>query len=176
MKFQEIVRRLTGFSCPIFGVSWNPSEAAVTKARRVITFLEDRRVLYVPSEMEVPDYCVRSIIEIRHFLTSELSGLDSDSELSKTLRAMRAACRKFLNTVQADDHRIVTFGGHHNHWASWEFNGALGELRGVFGIHIAQLATQHGLDVEDDLAFILPTRDDSKRAIRQKDKHVDELP
>lgn len=40
--------------------------------------------------------------------------------------------------------------------ASWEFNGAVGELRGVFGIHIAQLAAQYGIDVEDDLASILP--------------------
>jgi hypothetical protein len=36
------------------------------------------------------------------------------------------------------------------------FNGALGEMRGVFGIHIAKLAAQYGLDVEDDLASILP--------------------
>jgi hypothetical protein len=37
---------------------------------------------------------------------------------------------------------------------------ALGELRGVFGIHIAKLAAEYGLDIEDDLASILPARDD----------------
>jgi hypothetical protein len=93
-------------------------------------------------------------------LTDELNTLNVDSELARSLRAMRAACRKFLDTVQ-DDERILDYGGHHNHFASWTFNGALGELRGVFGIHIAQLAAEYGLDVEDDLAEILPGKDDA---------------
>jgi plasmid maintenance system antidote protein VapI len=39
------------------------------------------------------------------------------------------------------------------------FNSALGELRGVIGIHIAAIAAQHGLDIEGDLATILPATD-----------------
>ncbi|WP_139165767.1 DUF6650 family protein [Chromobacterium amazonense] len=58
MKFREIISRITGFSIPIFGIQWNPPEAECAAAKRVLTFLEDRRVLYVPSEMEVPHYCV----------------------------------------------------------------------------------------------------------------------
>ena len=49
MIFREIRERLTGISCPIFGVSWNPSETERTKAIKIIRFLEDRRVLYNPS-------------------------------------------------------------------------------------------------------------------------------
>lgn len=156
MKFQEIASRLTGFSTPVFGVQWNPPESQRAVARRVIAFLEDRRVLFVPSEMEVPGHCVQSILRIREFLTQELGGLDSDQPLAQSLRAMRAACRKCLATVEADDRRIIEFGAHYNHYASWIFNGAIGELRGVFGIHIATLAVAHGLDVEGDLASILP--------------------
>ena len=72
---------------------------------------------------------------------------------------MRAACRKFLNDVGDENGDIVRFGAHPGHYASWIFNGALGELRGVFGIHIARLAAHHGLDVEDELASILPAQD-----------------
>lgn len=160
MKFQEIVNRLTGISIPVFGISWNPPKLQVSVARRVITFLEDRRVLYVPSQMEMPDYCIRSVLEIRQFLTEELANLESSTELVASLRAMRASCRKFLNTVGDERGDIVMFGGHAGHWASWVFNGALGELRGVFGIHLARIAAQHGLDVEDDLASILPAQDE----------------
>lgn len=159
MKFNEITQRVTGISIPIFGIQWNPPEVQVTTARRVITFLEDRRVLYVPSEMETPYYCIKSILEIRNFLTEELAKLQSSTELSESLRAMRAACRKFLETVGDERSDVAIFGGQHGHWASWVFNGALGELRGVFGIHITRLAAHHGLDVEDDLARILPNRD-----------------
>lgn len=155
MRFKEVLARLTGLSSPVFGVSWNPPELHIQVARRVIAFLEDRRVLFVPSEMEVPDHCVRSVLEIRRFLTTELQSLDGDSELADSLRALRAACRKFMDNVGARSD-IIVFGAHRGHWASWEFNGALGELRGVFGIHIARLAATHGLDVEGELASILP--------------------
>lgn len=37
MKFSEIAQRLTGISCPIFGVSWTAPEAEVTVARRPAT-------------------------------------------------------------------------------------------------------------------------------------------
>lgn len=43
---------------------------------------------------------------------------------------------------------------------SWVFNGALGELRGVFGVHLARLAVAYGIDVEDDLGSILPGEDE----------------
>lgn len=160
MKFQEIISRVTGLSVPIFGLQWNPPEAECAVARRVLTFLEDRRVLYVPSEMELPDHCVESVLRIREFLTAELGKLSNDQDLSQSLRAMRAACRKFLHTVEADDRRAIHFGAHQGHYASWVFNGAVGELRGVFGVHIARLAASHGLDVEDELATILPAETD----------------
>ncbi|WP_281184082.1 DUF6650 family protein [Trichlorobacter lovleyi] len=156
MKFREIVARVNGLSCPIFGAQWVPSEAECAVARRVLAFLEDRRVLYVPSEMELPHHCVESILQIRQFLTTEIGKLEADRELTLSLRAMRAACRKFLTTVEADRGKIIKFGAHQDHYASWVFNGAVGELRGVFGIHVARLAATHGLDVENDLASILP--------------------
>jgi hypothetical protein len=40
------------------------------------------------------------------------------------------------------------------------FITALGELRGSFGIHLATLATSYGLDMEDELASILPATPD----------------
>lgn len=73
---------------------------------------------------------------------------------------MRLACRKFLNTAQAEEAgRISRFADSPGHYAIWEFNQALGEMRGIFGIHIARIAAQYGLDVENDLAKILPESD-----------------
>jgi hypothetical protein len=73
---------------------------------------------------------------------------------------MRTACRKFIESVgeQRGSELIVPTssaifkGG----TTSWVFNQSLGELRGVFGLHIAQLAVRYGLDVPDELATILP--------------------
>lgn len=160
MKFGEIANRLTGISTPFGGASWQPAEMEISAARRVIAFLEDRRVLYEPEQMEVPYHCVHSVIEIRHRLSDELGKLDGSSELAASLRAMRVACRKFLERVGTDGRD----GIHHaNGWGfhSWTFGSALGELRGTFGVHVARIAAAFKLDVEDRLASILPANADT---------------
>jgi hypothetical protein len=160
MKFKEIINRVTGLSVPIFGIQWNPKELEVEKARRVIAFLEDKRVLYKPDSMEVPEHCVDSVLDIRRFLTNEISNLKSDTELSKNLRAMRAACRKFLDSISEEEREIVRYARQQGHWASWKFYNDLGIMRGVFSVHITQIAVSYGLDVEDELAVILPNLDE----------------
>ena len=45
--------------------------------------------------------------------------------------------------------------------AGWRFNQALGEMRGVFGIHVARLAVAYGLDVDEPLASVLPLDPDA---------------
>lgn len=159
MKFNEIANRLTGISTPLGGISWQVSESEISAARRVVSFLEDRRVLYAPDEMEVPSHCVHSVMDIRRFLSSELGKLDSGSEFAASLRAMRTACRKFLERVGVDGREVALYANHHGHWASWTFYGALGEMRGTIGIHLARIATQFKLDIEDNLASILPATD-----------------
>ncbi len=152
MKFSEVARRVTGFSCPIFGVSWDPGVAKVTAARRVLVYLEDRRVLFAPFEAESPGHCVQSILDMRHFLTTELAQLDDkEDDIAPHLRAMRASCRRFLRSTDVLADRGPFYGSH-----EWVFNQALGELRGTFGVHIAMLSSKFGIDVEDDLATILP--------------------
>jgi hypothetical protein len=117
MKFSEIANRLTGISTPLLGVSWQPTDLEVSAARRVIAFLEDRRVLYAPEEMEMPEHCVRSVLEIRHFLSDEIGKHDSSSGFAASLRAMRAACRKFLDRVGVDGREVALYANHHGHWA-----------------------------------------------------------
>jgi len=158
MKFKEIGKRLTGFSIPVIGVSWNPDNTSKDIAKRVISFLEDRRVLYYPGEMELPHYCVSSIIEIRRFLTEQIPAV-SDKNLQDSLKAMRNACRKFLDIVDEKEEQRK-YGGQYNNWANWVFFGAIGEVRGVFGIHIAKIAASYKLDIENDLASILPDIED----------------
>ncbi len=138
MTFKEIASKITGFSFPIFGLSWNPSKSEIEVARKVMTFLEDRRVLYVVYELELPKHCAESVIKIREFLTEQLFDLDEKSELGTTLRAMRSACRKFLNTIQSqyyfdNDSRLSGMG------EQIHFYNAMGELRATMGVLIAKI-------------------------------------
>lgn len=155
LRLKQIIRRITGISTPVFGVSWTPPEAERTIAQELVTFLEDRRVLYNPMQLECPHHCVDSVLEIRRESTSLLGRVPSNSDLPPSLRAMRAACRKFLDSTDGQHGRHgpihVPFGR-----SDWVFISALGELRGVIGMHLARIAVAYGLDLERDLATILP--------------------
>lgn len=158
MNPKQILNRLTGISTPVFGLSWKPSVSDVDAARRVIVFLEDRRVLYVPYAVELAPECIASVIEIRRFLT-EIIGLGGLAErFEEHLRAMRAAARQFLTDMgvrndREDLWRPARYGPGHDEWV---LNQALGELRARFGVHIAQIAVMHDLSVEEPLASALP--------------------
>lgn len=154
MEYKEIISRLTGFTTPIFGASWNPPVADITVARRVMSFLEDRRVFYNPYHMEVEYQCIDSVLKTRKFLTETIGGLSDKSELASHLRAIRAACREFVDAVGGPGHprRGRRFHGPFE----VEFFQALGQLRAMAGIHIGAIAVMYGLSVEGSLAEILP--------------------
>ncbi len=79
--------------------------------------------------------------------------------LPSTCRAIRAACRKFLDNMNTNNNsrRIL-----HPHWPGpfeSEFFTDLGELRGAIGLHIGAIAVMYGVDVEGELANTLPARE-----------------
>jgi len=155
IPFLELTSRLTGFSTPIFGVSWDPPKLDVDVARRLLTILEDRRVLFAPHELEVPRHAVESVLQIREHLTAALTEVDHSSQLGQSLAAMRGACRQFLDQVRsmrADGSSFMSLPL----FDQWLLGSALGELRAVFGIHIGQIAMSYGIDVEPQLAELLP--------------------
>ena len=148
LKGQAIARRLTGISCPIAGISWTPPVDEQDKARRLLTFLEDRRALYHPYHMEVGPYVIESILKIRERLTVDLEAVSKSSVLGESLSAMRAACRAFLDKTQKTDMRRYFMNG--------LIIDALAELRTRFGVHIARLACAYDLEIDEPLTSTLP--------------------
>lgn len=157
MRFKEVASRLTGFSVPLFGVSWNPPEPEVAAARRVLAFLEDRRVLFNPYDLEVVGQCIHSVVNIRSFLTEEVGRLSSESKLAEHLRGIRAACRRFLDRVSSGPDSMRR--PHYGRSLDSDFLTRLGELRMSVGHRVAAIALMYGLDIEGELADTLPEVD-----------------
>lgn len=142
----------TGVGAFGFSLNWEKVPGDKEVARRVVTFLEDRRLLFGDRHCEDELHCVRSAIEIRQFLTDELAKAKPGKSLEQSLRAMRIAMRAF---VEAAGPNAVKFGYHHGHMTD-PFSLALGELRSLVGLHLEVIANQYGIDIEPDLAQILP--------------------
>ena len=111
-------------------------------------------MLYNPYHFAVADQSIQSVLEIRGFLTEVIGQLPSDSKLGEHLRAIRAACRTFLDDTSPGSRRIrrPRWGGPFES----AFFTALGELRASIGVHIAAIVVMNGLDLEGELAGVLP--------------------
>ncbi len=155
ISFKKIAQTITGVSTPVFGVSWNPPEDKRDIVRDVVTFLEDKRALYYEYYREYGPWVNDSVLAMRAELTAALKRCADDQELAGPLRALRAACRKFLDKMDPNARRI--HHPYHHEPAIWT---ALGEMRGVFGVHLSRLCVAYGVDVEPELATIFPKPDE----------------
>jgi hypothetical protein len=121
-------------------------------ARRVVTFLEDRRLLFGERHFEDELHCVHSAIEIRRFLTDELTKAKPGRSLAESLRAMRVAMRAFVDAAGLN----ARYFSYHDQVGIDRFSLALGELRSLVGLHLALISDQYAIEMEPDLAQILP--------------------
>jgi hypothetical protein len=158
IKLAELARRITGFSVPGFGVQWTPPKSERESVRALLTFLEDRRVLYTPESLEVVGEVERSVHEIRRRCTEILTELSEQSPAVLAIRTIRGACRSFLDEPRADFRNLYPrdFGDFRDRAA---FFTALGELRARVGVQVAILAVRYGIELEAALAAIVPLED-----------------
>jgi hypothetical protein len=149
LKGRELATRLTGISTPIGGISWKPPADERDKARRLLVYLAGQRALHYPYNKEIGTFVVQSVLDTRERITRDLEALSMDSLLRETLRAMQTVCRKFLDENQSPS---AGYG--------WPYEAqllsTLGELRALFGIHIARIACAYDLEVDACLEGVLP--------------------
>jgi hypothetical protein len=157
----ETARRITGISVPFGGITWaDPGPSDAQKVREFILFLEDRRVLYNAHDLEVVSQVEHSIHDIREQCTRTLQALPPRAFGVIPVRSIREAGRRFHDD-QNEEFRFFDLDGHrhgrrHAREGSPGFFTALGAFRAIVGLQVAQLAAHYDIDVEGDLATVLP--------------------
>ncbi|MBU2688668.1 MAG: hypothetical protein KKF41_13905 [Actinobacteria bacterium] len=151
----SVAKNVTGFSTPVFGLNWNPPKDKRQAVAALITYLEDKRVLYVPHDMEYECWAAESVLQVREELTRTLQAFPLDDDLSRPIKSMQAACRMFLDLMGPPMGRGRFFDDQ-NMWV------AIGQLRGMFGAELAKLSLAYGVEVEGELAGIIPYQDDEE--------------
>ncbi|UCI24126.1 DUF6650 family protein [Mesorhizobium sp. B2-8-5] len=96
-------RKVTGFSTPLGGIQWSdPGLGESEIVRRFLMFLEDRRVLYNPFDMETEAEVGHPIHQIREEGTKTIQALSADAFAVVPLRAIREAGRRFHDEGHED--------------------------------------------------------------------------
>lgn len=150
------VRRITGFSIgPFGGLQWaDPGPSDREKVRQFLVFLEDRRVLYNPDELEVRSQVDSSVGRIREECVKSLQSLGERDFATVPIRAIQQACRRFQDESHLQFKHLMTYPRMDEPNAG--FFTALGGMRSTIGYQVALLAGHYNLDVGPELAQILP--------------------
>ena len=151
MKIKKALKHIKSISTPFGGLSWDISTTEREVIRKLIIFLEDRAVLFNPYQLEDLRWVIKSISEIRQYLTETLQKLDETTPLIYYLKAMRASCRKFMNNT-----KDCKFGGMIE---KAETFASLGEVRAMFGFYLKDLVSKFNIDIEEGLMSIFPAED-----------------
>jgi hypothetical protein len=112
-------------------------------AKQLLTFMQQRGVLFVSLHDEYPAHVFDSIKEIRTFLTQLQANLDVESSLTVIVDSINHACRHFMNSTSVGANiEELSFG--------------LGALRKVIGLNIGELAKTYDLTVSGSLRDAIP--------------------
>lgn len=157
---KDIAQRITGISTPIGGLQWQPPVDERKIVSAFLTFLEDRRALFNPYHLEIEHQVTESLLKIREESTATLQQLPEESKAVGPIKAIRAACRRFLNEPHTSFPNLSRrLSRRYQDMDECGFFVSLGELRATVGVHVATLAITYDLSIDEELATILPAED-----------------
>ena len=157
LGIHEALPRRIGLSFWGIGLNWELPTSDREVVKTFIVQLEDRRALYNPYNVEVEADVSSSVRSIREIASSALMKLSADSPATFAIGSIRRACRRYDETSRNEFPNVMRAEG----GTGWLI--ALGELRATVGYHLRQLERAYEIDVESDLATIMPPLADDPR-------------
>lgn len=146
--------RTTGISIQVgpvgVGYSWETLPKPVDRIKELFTFLESKRLLTNPIEMEVVEQCKESALEIKNRLCGITQGICFEPDDTDSINTMIDSCNTFLDALNMADtpHLIYKTGGN---WANMPFDTAMKKFRFVFKNSISMLEKRHLLKFRKEI-------------------------
>ena len=135
---------LDGFSTSLGGISWNKTTSSKEMFTHLLFFLESKRILVNPIELEFKDWCIESVLEIKQQLvsiTQELKLKDFDADI---IRNMIDACNDYLDTVKPMNLPGIIYKKD-DRWEDLSFDRAMKAFRNSFKQEIAKVEKKYRL-------------------------------
>ena len=135
---------LNGFSTSIGGISWNKTTSSKELFTHLLFFLESKRILVNPIELEFKDWCIESVLEIKKQLvniTQEVKLKDFDAD---KIRNLVDACNNYLDTVTPMNLTGIIYKKD-GRWEDLSFDRAMKEFRASFKQEIEKIEKKYRL-------------------------------
>lgn len=135
---------LNGFSTSLGGISWNKTTSSKEMFTHLLFFLESKRILVNPIELEFKDWCIESVLEIKQQLvsiTQELKLKDFDADI---IRNLIDACNDYLDTVKPMNLPGIIYKKD-DRWEDLSFDRAMKAFRNSFKQEIAKIEKKYRL-------------------------------
>ena len=135
---------LNGFSTSIGGISWNKTTSSKELFTHLLFFLESKRILVNPIELEFKDWCIESVLEIKKQIvniTQEVKLKDFDAD---RIRNLVDACNNYLDTVTPMNLTGIIYKKD-GRWENLSFDRAMKEFRASFKQEIEKIEKKYRL-------------------------------
>lgn len=137
--------RITGLDTPFGGASWEYTESEKKGIQNLFFFLESKRLLVNPIEMEIKQWCIQSSIEIKQKIIELLSQYNFSNQTIDCMRAMICACNDFLDKLESVNETGIIYKNHNGDWANSTFSFAMKQFRKTFRDNICLLSGEYNL-------------------------------
>ena len=138
---------LNGISTPFGGISWNKSISAKDKFSFLLIYLESKRILVNPIEMEKKEWCIKSILEIKDQLVSITKDTAFKKDDLSIIRNMIEDCNQYLDTVSLLKLPSIIFKSNEieGTWEDLNFDKAMKQFRKSLKKEIEAIEKRHRL-------------------------------
>ena len=143
--------KLNGISVPIGGISWEYTESGQKGIQEMFYYLESKRLLINPKEMEKKEWSEKSAIEIKNKLVDILSRYKYDQNIITIIKQMVDACNEFLDNMQRVEVRGILYKNLQSDWEDLEYGVAMKKFRKIFLDNIKLLAETYNITFSKEI-------------------------
>ena len=143
--------RITGLDTPFGGLSWEYTETAKRGIQELFYYLETKRLLTNPVEMEIKSWCASSAIEIKTKIAEILGKYEFNKDTITSLRSMANACNAFLDQLDSVPIDRIIYKNSNGDWENLTFSSAMNSFRNVFKENIELLSSTYHLSFAQNI-------------------------
>lgn len=116
----------------------------------LLLFLESKRILVNPIDMEKKEWCIESVLEIKQKLISITEGLELNDNEKEIILSLINACNEYLNRVVPMEFPSIIFKNG-DKWEDLSFDRAMKSFRNDFKREIQKIENNYKLSFTKEI-------------------------